>query len=71
MSNLGFGMVSLAMLPGGGPELADDAILSIVEDKFDLTANQPKMSVNRLAMRRTPGSRQTMAASRASSSGRR
>ena len=39
VSNLGFGMVSLVLLPDGGPELADDAILSIVEDKFDLTAN--------------------------------
>jgi hypothetical protein len=39
VSNLGFGMVSLVLLPGGGPELADDATLSIVEDKFDLTAN--------------------------------
>ena len=39
VSNLGFGMVSLVLLPGGGPELADDAILSIVEDKFDLIEN--------------------------------
>ncbi len=39
VSNLGFGMVSLVLLPGGGPELADDAVLSIVEDKFDLIEN--------------------------------
>jgi hypothetical protein len=39
VSNLGFGMVSLVLLPGGGPELVDDATLSIVEDKFDLIAN--------------------------------
>ena len=39
VSNLGFGMVSLVLFPGGGPELADDATLSIVEDKFDLIAN--------------------------------
>jgi hypothetical protein len=39
VSNLGFGMVSLVLLPGGGRELADDATLSIVEDKFDLIEN--------------------------------
>ena len=39
VSNLGFGMASLVQLPGGGPELADDATLSIVEDKFELIAN--------------------------------
>jgi hypothetical protein len=39
VSNLGFGMVSLVLFPGGGPELADAATLSIVEDKFDLIAN--------------------------------
>jgi hypothetical protein len=39
VSNLGFGMVSLVLPPGGGPELADDVTLSIVEDNFDLIAN--------------------------------
>jgi hypothetical protein len=39
VSNLGFGMVSLVLFPGGGAELADDATLSIVEDNFELIAN--------------------------------